>query len=107
MSNLLDSAISSLSSDEQALTNALRKDARKAGWPTSVVSSLLVKAGPSGIYVEYPEALAETVEDLEYGNAATPPSAVFRMFGRAPKDDILSTLSDSSVDYLIGKDVIP
>ena len=43
--------------------------AHRSGWPAEVISKLEVRSdGSGGLYVYYPEDIAERVEDLEYGN---------------------------------------
>lgn len=108
MTSSLNSALSSALADKQdALTKQLQKDAIKLGWPANVARSLSVHISEAGITVEYPESMDDAIGDLEYGGADNSPSVVFRMFDERHRDEILSYITDASVDYLIGKDIIP
>ena len=95
-----------LASIEKSLTADLRKDAVNAGWPAKIARSLTVTISDGNIVVLYPEEFDDAVGDLEYGGSNSAPSAVFRMFDERHRDEIVSALAESSVDYLIETDVL-
>lgn len=89
------------------LTAALRKAASAAGWDSMIVSQLTVIAEDSGISIEYPEHLAEKIEDLEYGTIDTPPLPVFRTFLTKNSAVFENTVTESLVDNLFEAGVLP
>ena len=107
MKSLISALTASLVSDEKTLTRELRKNALAAGWPKEIARILEVHITDNGINVSYPESMIEAVEDLEYGTELRPPTSVFRMFDERNKDELLTTLSESSINYLVDMDVIP
>ena len=80
------------------LTPKLRKMAHRSGWPAEVISKLEVRSdGSGGLYVYYPEDIAERVEDLEYGNLNALPNSVIRSF-------IYRT--SSMMDEVLGSEIV-
>lgn len=69
------------------LTKELRLLALSSGWPAEAIKSLTVALDDTyTLYVDYPEDIRETVENLEYGDINGLPNAVIRPFiFRAPK----------------------
>ena len=61
-------------------TPLLQDTAIKAGWPPYIVNEMSVKEENGELYVDYPEDLANRVNDLEYGTETTSPNAVLRVF---------------------------
>lgn len=78
--NVIDSAVQSLKKIETELTTLARAEAIKAGWPKDLAGSLRVVVGRDEISIQYPEASAEAIEDLEYGTRTSNPKPVFRRF---------------------------
>ena len=107
MKSLISALTASLASTEGSLTREIRKTALAAGWPKEAARALKVYINDNGINVTYPESLAETVENLEYGSNVNAPSSVLRMFEERNKTELLTNLTESSVDYLVSLDVIP
>ena len=108
MTSALSGSLSNaLASKERELTKQLQKDAVNLGWPVAVARSLSVKITEAGITVEYPEKMDDAIGDLEYGGTDNGPSVVFRMFDERHRNEILSYITDASVDYLVEKDIIP
>lgn len=105
--SFVESATKSLSSLDKKLTDALRKDAVRAKWPTSVVSNLTVKTTKAGIAVVYPEDIANVVGDLEYGTMGTSPKSVLRKFVNDHSGSISDNITDWSLNYLEENDIIP
>lgn len=62
------------------LTEELRDEATKAGWPTIVVIQLEIRVKDDELEVFYPSEVSEQVEILEYGTEVTPPNPVIRNF---------------------------
>lgn len=83
--NILTEVLSSLLDVEllnktAELTEELRDEATKAGWPTIVVIQLEVQIKDDEFEVYYPSEVSEQVEILEYGTETTPPNPVIRTF---------------------------
>lgn len=64
----------------QDLTIELRKKAIDAGWPTNVITVLSIIFKDGSLIVDYPPALENKIEDLEYGSGKNPPHSVIRAF---------------------------
>jgi hypothetical protein len=101
------SASKSLKGVSPQLTKLLKEDARRAEWPNDIITKLKVAIEELNIVIYYPEKFATKVEDLEYGNQNDSPQSIFRLFITKHSDAISSSISDWSVDYLIGQDLIP
>jgi len=69
------------------LTEELRSMGRASHWPVDLIEALTVDVDDNyGISVDYPDELAEKIEDEEYGAPGKIPNAVIRPFIlRAPK----------------------
>lgn len=105
--NLKDMAIKQLKAMAPKFTLMLRKDAVAAGWPAKCVNKLTVVVTSDGITIEYPEDLAEEIEDLEYGTYTTSPSPVMRSFIERHTEELGTELANSTIEYLLATDVIP
>jgi len=97
----------SLSQLSKPLTDSLRKDAVKAGWPKEYANALQVLILNGDITIKYPKELETAIEDLEYGTKVLPPIPVLRKFIDRYTVDIINDIMDSSVLALIKADVIP
>ena len=64
----------------EELTEELRSEATKLGWPVIVVGQLSVVVRNDDFDVDYPDAIKETVLLLEYGTEDIPPRALIRPF---------------------------
>ena len=66
----------------ERLTPELRNKAIMVGWPPYIVEELTVEVNESDgeFYVDYPENLAQQIEDLEYGTQKRPGNPVIRPF---------------------------
>ena len=82
--------------------------ASASGWPSDVINSIEVVIGPnSTLSLDYPDAMKNKIEDLEYGAIGEIPNAVIRPFMlRAPsyvetafKEKALAQLLDSVVTF--------
>jgi hypothetical protein len=63
------------------LTNTLKIKARNTGWPYSAYNVLSVTSDETGyMYVDYPQAQSQDIEDLEFGSDGVPPNPVLRPF---------------------------
>ena len=83
--NLLTEVIASLLDVEllnrtSELTEELKAEATKAGWPNILVSQLSVVVEDGDFSYRYPSELKETVELLEFGTEDVPPNPVLRNF---------------------------
>lgn len=61
-------------------TQALRAHAHSNDWPGNLTRSLKVVHDNGALRVDYPQYLADDIENLEYGTPSTPPNAVLRTF---------------------------
>lgn len=81
------------------LTNLLRALAASSGWPIEVIQELHIAVSDDHVVsVDYPEELANVIEDLEYGVFGGIPNAVIRPFiSRTPAyiQDILEKIAVS------------
>ena len=91
----------------EPLTKALKQAAQAAGWDSMIVEQLSVLANDSGIHIEYPEGIADAVEDLEYGSLDHPPLPVFRVFLSKNAALFENSVSESVVDNLFDSGVLP
>jgi hypothetical protein len=73
--------------------------ATKAGWPQEIIQRVKVRIGQGSLDFEHDPEIEELVKDLEYGNKAEPPKAVFRKL----KARVGSQVSGASVSDLIEK----
>lgn len=83
------------------LTLELRDLAVAAGWPTDVANSLSVVLSGTSLNIDYPEAMTEKIQELEYGNAATPPKTVLRKFMYRTEGIASKILGGEVLDNLI------
>lgn len=104
---MIDFTQGATSSLSEPLTKALRAAAAAAGWDSMVVQQLSVIATDTGISVDYPESIADVVEDLEYGTIDRPPLPVFRTFLTKNQDMIGNSIEESVVDNLFDGGVFP
>lgn len=104
MTDFTKDSISGLSGP---LTSALKEAALAAGWDSMLVSQLSVVADDTGINIEYPEGIAEKIEDLEYGTLDHPPASVFRTFLTKNGAIVENSVSASVVDNLFDSGVFP
>jgi hypothetical protein len=89
------------------LTSALKEAALAAGWDSMLVAQLSVVADDTGINIEYPEGIADKIEDLEYGTIDHPPASVFRTFLTKNSTIVENSVSASVIDNLFDSGVLP
>jgi hypothetical protein len=82
------------------LTEDLRSAAKVSGWPAEVIDSLSIKFDGAILSVDYPAAMAKTIEDLEYGTGAEMPNSVIRSFIYRSGETLESVLANRSVSTL-------
>lgn len=104
---LTPSLISSSKTLSKPLTKALRKEALAAGWPLSLTKNIKVVLTETSVDIEYPEALALRIEDLEYGDGSTSPNPVFRNFVKTNKYQFENAFVDTTIDYLFEDGILP
>jgi len=97
----------SLGQLSKSLTDGLRKDAIKAGWPKEYANSLQVIILNGDITIKYSKELETAIEDLEYGTKTIPPVPVLRKFIDKYTTDIINDIMESSVLALIKANAIP
>lgn len=83
------------------LTVELRDLAVAAGWPTDVAGSLSVVLVNGSLNIDYPESMDSQIQDLEYGNASTPPKTVLRKFMYRTENIASKILGGEVLDNLI------
>lgn len=105
--NFKNTAASSLKAMQSALTTELKSDAISAGWPKKYANRLSVRVDQANVYVDYPDDMAEAIEDLEYGNGSESPMAVMRLFIDRHADDFQNLFADMSLDALVAEGAIP
>ena len=99
MSKVEPTLNSALAKTAAKLTAAIRKDAIASGWPIKYASALSVKVVKATVKIEYPDALAAEIEDLEYGTQDSSPRPVIRVFMNKHGDIISDAIAEASVDY--------
>lgn len=62
------------------LTSDLRATASAADWPEEIIAQLSVQWDGTSLSVAYPTAIAQEVENLEYGYFSDRPNSVIRSF---------------------------
>ena len=82
------------------LTEELRTAAKNSGWPTEVIETLSIKFDGSSLSVDYPTAMAKTIDDLEYGTGAEMPNSVIRSFIYRSGETVESVLANRSISTL-------
>jgi hypothetical protein len=104
LNNSLDTSLKSLEPD---LTVSLRKEAIDKGWPEELASYLNVRIKDKAILVSYEDAVADQIEDLEYGSKIEGPKPVLRFFASKNQEVIANKISEWSVNYLFEKGILP
>jgi len=94
-------ALSYAQSAAKELTLELRELAVAAGWPADVANSLSVTLSEGSLNIDYPENMDKKIQDLEYGNAATPPKTVLRKFMYRTEGIASKILGGEVLDNLI------
>lgn len=102
-----DALSSSLKNLAKPLTESIRKDALIAGWPLFLANSLSVRVDRNSLAVEYPEDLAEKIEDLEYGNGTSTPRPVLRKFASKHKLKLKNDITEASAEWLFEEGILP
>jgi len=62
------------------LTDELQSLALASNWPSRVIKQLTVSFDGASLYIDYPEEVAQIVQDLEYGKTGQVPNSVLRSF---------------------------
>jgi len=83
------------------LTLELRTMANGAQWPSNFVAALTVDYDNGEIVVNYPEALSEQIENLEYGDINSLPNSVIRPFIYRAQNDIKSVIERQALGDLM------
>jgi len=105
--NIISDAPKSLKGINSQLTRLLRQDALEAEWPNNIVKNLKVSIDGVNIVINYPDKLATSIEDLEYGTPNESPKPIFRRFINRHGKFIAQNLREWSVDYLVDQGIIP
>lgn len=100
-------ASEAIASIQAELTEKLIKDANLAGWPSQISNGLRVVVDGYQLTIDYDNAVAEQIEDLEYGDGKNSPKPVMRRFLNQNEILMANTLMEASVDYLVEGDHIP
>ena len=82
------------------LTPVLRNQAVAAGWPSDIVLNLTVESVNGVLYIDYPDADAQRVDDLEYGALGSSPTAVIRPFMARYASHLEEIMSNAIVDVI-------
>lgn len=82
------------------LNEELKNTASAAGWPKELVAGLFIDFDGSDLTVSYPEAMAQQIEDLEYGTGSNLPNSVIRSFSYRIDDIIRSVFENQTFDTL-------
>jgi len=77
--------------------------AKSAGWPSELVEQISVS---SNIEFEYPDEVAEEIENLEYGEVGGAPNSVMRPFLARYGRGIASKEAESFLETAIPKGVL-
>lgn len=85
---------------KEELTRLLRQDASKAGWPSSLWSTLNVELGNNRVVATYPEEIRTQIEDQEYGTGKNPPNSVIRRFEDKAAVIFADAVADNISKYL-------
>jgi hypothetical protein len=72
------------------------------GWPDDVIAQLTVSYEDGKLNLTYPDAIAERVDDLQYGDAnGTPPRPLINNFTRRAETAIQKSLANNTLDLLL------
>lgn len=77
--------------------------AKSAGWPSELVEQISVS---SNVEFEYPDEVAEEIENLEYGEVGGAPNSVMRPFLARYGKDIARSQEESFLETAIPKGVL-
>ena len=77
--------------------------AKSAGWPNELVEQISVTAN---IEFEYPDEIAEQIENLEYGEVGGAPNSVMRPFLARYGKDVAAEQAESFLEEAIPKGVL-
>jgi VIT1/CCC1 family predicted Fe2+/Mn2+ transporter len=77
--------------------------AKSAGWPSELVEQISVS---SNIEFEYPDEVAEQIENLEYGEVGGAPNSVMRPFLARHGRSIAAGQAESFLETAIPKGVL-
>ena len=89
-----------------SLTSDLKKQAKAAGWPKKIASSLSVTIDSGNLCIAYPQKLAKEVEDLEYGKVGGFANAVLRKFTAAAQPMVEDAVATAANDYITSSEVL-
>lgn len=82
-------------------TLELRSMALASNWPRNIVSSLTVEHENGELVINYPEELAEQIENLEYGDINSLPTPVLRPFIYRAQQDITKVIEKQALGDLM------
>ena len=82
------------------LNASLKAYAAAAGWPEKVVSSMDVAFDSGEIYINYPDSVADEIDDLEYGKPFGLPNPVIRPFIERNKTVIFDEIAATTVEKI-------
>jgi hypothetical protein len=84
------------------LTPQFQKEAINAGWTSDVVMQMTVEEQNGDLYINYPQEIAQKVDELEYGTPTSPPNPAIRKFmssySEGTEDVFEKVFEDISVD---------
>lgn len=62
------------------LTDELQSLAIASNWPARVIKQITVSFDGASLYIDYPDDIAQEIQDLEYGKTGQVPNSVLRSF---------------------------
>lgn len=83
------------------LNASLKTYASSAGWPEKVVAAMYVEFDGGDIFINYPENLADEIDDLEYGKPFGLPNPVIRPFIERNKSVVVDVLANITLDKIL------
>lgn len=83
------------------LNSRLKAFALAAGWPESIVNSMSIEFEGGEIFINYPEALSDEIDDLEYGKPFTLPNPVIRPFIERNSSLVADVMAGTTVDRIL------
>lgn len=101
MSKINDIASDAAYALESKLTADLQAAADAANWPEDIIPQLSVKWDGAGMSVVYPSAIAQEVENLEYGYYSDSPNSVIRSFTYRCGSTVKDVLVNRSLPQLM------
>lgn len=84
-----------LKSAASSINHVWNATAKAAGWPQDVHSQVSVQASDNGVKFQYPQEMANTVFDTEYGTLGQKPKAAMRQTNQIGSKEVKKAIYKS------------